>query len=313
MGRLLLRLFMICVGIAVLSVYTGAAIAGYLLLAWLFANPPGVTTIILFLLGTILFSGYIGYRVGTVRLLANLKAVELTERRAPTVFQRYQQLCETMDLQPPPILVADIGAPNALSLGGPRDGFLVLDQQLLDLLTVDELEAILAHELAHIESYDTFLNTLVLTTMRTIVGLVFIILFPVVLLLLGVDRSAAWFAGKPGEWRYGLAFLFRRGVELTLGIFLSVLTLAFLVHSRKREFAADNRAAAVTSKPVALARALSKVHRAQNPDSGLFSLLYVHGDEDKNTQRWFSTHPPIQERIERLVGSERQRRTENLP
>ena len=287
------------VGIGVLLAHAVVALAGLVVLGWLFVG--------------VVVAGYAGYRMNTLRLVASLQAQRLARSRAPELHRRLERLAQEMEITKPPVFVADLGAPNALSLGGPRDGFLVLDQQLLDWLTVDELEAILAHELAHIESYDTFLNTLVLTTMRTIVGLVFIILFPVVLLLLGVDRSAAWFAGKPGEWRYGLAFLFRRGVELTLGIFLSVLTLAFLVHSRKREFAADNRAAAVTGKPVALARALSKVHRAQNPDSGLFSLLYVHGDEDKNTQRWFSTHPPIQERIERLVGSERQRRTENLP
>lgn len=79
-----------------------------------------------------------------------------------------------------------------------------------------------------------------------------------------------------------------------------------LVYSRRREYVADERAAAVTGQPRALARALAKIHRAANPRWGLRSLLTIHGDE--STSDWWrllSSHPPIEERIERLADAER--------
>jgi heat shock protein HtpX len=81
-----------------------------------------------------------------------------------------------------------------------------------------------------------------------------------------------------------------------------VITLLLFAHSRKREYAADERAAEVTGNPVALARALAKIHRATSPDRGLRSLLYIHGDErGDDSRRLLSTHPPVYERIDRLV------------
>jgi heat shock protein HtpX len=207
-----------------------------------------------------------------------------------------------MTVDRPPILVADLDAPNALSLGGPRKGVIVLDDDLLGLLSIDELEGIIAHELAHIESYDTFVQTTIVTGMRTLVGLLFFLSLPVVLVLLGVDRGAAWIAGQPGEWRYGVAWLFGWALQVLVSALLSPVTLGVLAYSRRREYAADSRAVEVTENPVALARALTKIHRAANPRGGVFSLLYIQHERDSDARRLLSTHPPIPERVERLVG-----------
>jgi len=169
------------------------------------------------------------------------------------------------------------------------------------LLTIDELEGILAHELAHLESYHTLINTVVLTAVRMLVGLVFLLLFPIVLLLTGMDRAAAWFAGRPGQRQHGLAALFQQSVQLLVSLVLGVLTLLFLAHSRRQEYAADRRAAEATGNPVALARALSKIHRATRPNSGLHSLLYIHDERTEQRHRWLSTHPPIEDRVGRLL------------
>jgi len=302
MRRLTLRAFMVAVGIATFLVYTAAGIGGLLLLAWLFENPPGLLEVTAGLLAGILLAGYLGYRLGSARLVTNLNATALPEHRAPAVYRRLDRLCSRMGIDPPPLLVADLGAPNALSLGGPGEGTIILDDDLLRLLTIDELEGIIAHELAHIESYDAFVQTTIVTAMRTVVALLFVLFFPVVLVLLGIDRGAAWIAGQPGEWRYGLAWLFQWVLQVLVSVLLSLVTLGVLAYSRRTEYAADRRAAEVTGKPVALARALTKIHRAADPRGGIFSLLYIQRDPDSDARRLLSTHPPLPARVERLVG-----------
>lgn len=305
MRRLWARWLMVLVGIAVFVAYAAAALGGYLLLTWLFADPPDLLVALGVVVVLTVGTGYLSYRFGTRRLLSGLHPRELPRERAPAVYRRLDRLCTTMHVSPPPILVADLGAPNALSLGGPSRGVIVLDRSLLRLLTIDELEGILAHELAHMEGYDTFLQTLAVSMMRSLAGLVSLVLLPVVLLLHGTDRALAWVRGRPTDQRVGFAGRLRMAIEALVGVLLSVLTLVFLAHSRRREFRADERAATVTGSPVALARALSKIHRAANPDWGLQSLLYIHGDEQDNDglTRLFSTHPPIEDRVAALLDS----------
>lgn len=169
------------------------------------------------------------------------------------------------------------------------------------MLTTDELEGIIAHELAHIENYDTFINTLVLTVIRLLVAIVFMLLFPMFVFLAGIDRAAGWVVGQPRRWQFGLSGLFRQFVGVALIGLLSIFTLLFLAHSHRQEYRADSRAASITGNPVALARALSKIHRAAHPQRGLRSLLYIHDDPQSDRHELLSTHPPLEERIDRLL------------
>jgi heat shock protein HtpX len=301
MGRLWLRSLMAGVGIAILAVCTAGAIGGALLLGVVLADPPGLVPLAGAFLASVVILGYAGYRMGTTQLVARLDARELPPERAPELYRRLARLCGRMDVSQPPILVADLGAPNALSIGGPKRGVVVLDRDLFGMLTIDEFEGLLAHELAHMESYDTFVHTLIVTAVRTFVALVMLLLFPIVLFLFGVDRAAAWIAGTPRQRQFGLMGLFQWAVSLVLGLVLGLLTLGVLAYSRRREFAADSRAATVTGKPGALARALVKIHEASRPRGGLLSLLYVQHDSQEQS-RLLSTHPPLSDRVERLVG-----------
>lgn len=295
------RSVMTLVGIATLLVYSALAVAWLLLVQWLFANPPDLFTLLGSFLLVVLVVGYMGYRLGTLRLVASLDAIELPPDRTPELYRRLERLCAQSRVSQPKLLVARLGAPNALSIGGPRRGYVVLDEQLFRLLTIDELEGIVAHELAHMEHSDTFWNTLAVTAARLLVGLVFILLFPVVILLVGIDRAGAWIAGDPGRERVGLVGYFQQAVVFGLALVTFLFTVAFFAYSRKQEFAADRRAAEMTGKPVALARALAKIHRATTPRRGLLSMLYVHDDRTDERERWLSTHPPIEERIDRLL------------
>lgn len=285
------------VGAAILVAYTVAAVAVGLVFFWVVESPPGLVPAVLALAGGVLAAAYVGYRVGAVRLVASLRARELPRGQAPELYRRLDRLVERMRVAEPPILVADLGAANALSVGGPRRGAVVLDRRLFRVLDADELEGILAHELAHMEGHDTFLNTLALTAARTVAVLVALAVLPVALVLAGADRAAGWLAGRPGS-RPGLGRLFRRGLVAVLGVVFGLFALAYFAYSRRQEYAADRRAAAVTGRPAALARALERIHRANDPRSGLQSVLYTHEERDRH--HLLSTHPPLDRRIDEL-------------
>ncbi|WP_436903403.1 M48 family metallopeptidase [Halovenus halobia] len=297
---------MILVGVATLLVYTGIALAGFQLLQYLAANQPNPLVLVVTFAAVAVLGAYVAYRRGVVRLAASLNATELPRDRAPAVYRRLQGLCAQMSVEQPPILLTDLDSPNALSVGGPRRGAIILDRGLLTILTIEELEGILAHELAHMEQYDTFLNTLAITVTRLLVGVVYLFLLPVLLVLVGIDRATDWIAGEPQRRSIGLADLFQYGISIVLVSVLSVFTLLFLAHSRRQEYRADQRAISVTNDPQALARALSKIHRATEHNRDLASLLYTHDDQHRQRHPLFSTHPPLEDRIDRLLAEQQE-------
>ncbi len=298
------RALFAAVGLAVLGVYLGFAgllAIGYI---WVLANPPDPVAVALGVVVAVLVTAYASYYVGTARILAGVETRELSPRRAPSLYRQRDRLCQDLGIAPPSLLVADLGAPNALSIGGPRNSVIILDRRLFSLLSAEELEGILAHELAHVEGRDAFLQTLAVSVMRTLAGVGFLLLLPVTLAAIGIGRATAWITGRP-ERAPDVAALATLGVELLVGLVLSVITLALLARSRRREFDADNRAAELTRQPRALARALVKINRAADPGWGLRSLLTIHGNEsDAEWRRWLSTHPPVEERVARLVEGE---------
>jgi heat shock protein HtpX len=291
----------VLMGVAVFLVYAGLSVASALVLWAVVLDPPPLWVLSVVFVAAVAVFGYVAHRLGTIRLLTSLESTQLSCGRAPTVYRRLERLTAEMGLRQPQLLVAEMDAPNAFSLGTPTQSAIVLDSRLFSLLTPDELEAILAHELAHIERRDTLLQTLVVTAMRLLVTVVFVLLAPITLLLLGIDRGTAWIAGRPRRRQYGLAWVFQRSIQFTLGALFSVLTLGLLAYSRKREFAADSRAAEVTGHPVALARALAKIHRASIPRRGILSLLYIEQKQQRPPE-WLSTHPETERRIERLLA-----------
>jgi heat shock protein HtpX len=301
MRRLGVRLLMALVGVAVLAWYALAAAAVVGLAALLWRARPSLPTVAVAVLVLTLALGYASYRHGTADARSRLDAVALPRERAPGVHARLDRLCARMDVERPTLLLARLDRPNALALGGPRGGVLVLDRALFSLLDGDELTAIVAHELAHLESHDGLVQTLAYSALRTAVGLVVLALTPFVLVGTGAVRAVAWLRGRPATAATGTRRL-RAGVARVVVVALLALTAVVRAHSRRREFAADDRAVEATGDPVALARALYKVHRAGEPAAGLLSALTVYGEEDDPLTRVLSTHPPMEDRIDRLLA-----------
>ena len=301
MGRLRLRFLMALTGVTLLVVYLLAALAGYQLLAvvWQY-RPDPVRAVAYFVVATLVI-GYLSYRLGTTALLSELDTRELTEADAPWLYARIDAIRENITVGDVTVYAARMDAPNALALGTAGGGALVLDYGLFKILTAEELEAVVAHELAHLESRDGLLQTLGYTLVRTVGGVLYLALLPVGLLVGGILRALAWLRGEtPRPFSVHLAVVQFRVVQFVI-LLLFAVTLVLRAHSRRREFAADDRAVEATGKPIALARALVKIERAASPAWGTLSPLYIHGDEGGLLTRLLATHPRMEARIERLV------------
>mgnify|MGYP000156252134 FL=1 len=301
MRRPALRVLMAVVGLTTLAVYLTAAYLVYLLVRAVWAVRPSLGTLLVSLAVATLLSAYVSYQVGTARLVRSVHATELPRERAPALYQRLSAHSDALGIAEPLLLVGDVGHPNAFALGGGLGrGVVVVDRRLFALLTLDELSAILAHELAHIDHRDSLVQTFGFSALQTLSSVVLLAVLPVVVLTTGFARGLAWLRGRPHEWERTVPGVVRRLVEGAVSAGLFALTLGLLALSRRRELAADDRAAAVTGDPLALARALRKIERATDPQRWLRSQLYVRGDEDTLFLRLLSTHPATDERVERL-------------
>lgn len=298
MARLAFRFVTATVGVVLLAGYLAAALLVFRALRALWALRPGIAELVLLLGAVTLGSAYLSYRFGTARLLAAVDADPIPRERAPDLHRRLDALLARMDVERPTLYVADTRAPNAFAVGGSGGGALVVDRSLFRLLPPRELEAILAHELAHLETNDGLAAALVDGLARTVVGLFTLVTLPALLALSGFAGGSAWIRGRPGDRSDVFARLHRLlAGGLAAGFVL--VTLLARTRSRRREFAADDRAAEVTGDPLSLARALRRIDRASDP-TWSFAPLSSHRDTDDPLERWLSTHPPTADRIERL-------------
>jgi heat shock protein HtpX len=301
MRRLPLRILTALTGIGLLFAYALVALVGYGVLVSLVERPPDPRRIAAYFVVVTLIVGYLSYRLGTAGLLRDLNGVEVEPGDAPRLYARLDAVRSSFDVGDVTLYAARMGEPNALAVGTARGGAVVVDVGLFRLLSAAELEAIIAHELAHLEHRDGLIQTLGYTMVRTLGGICYLALLPLGLLVGGVVRASARLRGeRPRPLAVHVATVQWR-VAQTVVVLLFALTLALRAHSRRREYAADDRAVEATGDPVALARALVKIQRAATPGWGIRSPLYVHGDEDGILSRLLATHPPMAERIERLV------------
>jgi heat shock protein HtpX len=299
---------MAATGLGMFVFYAVAAYLAYggLLYLWQ-QRPDPATTVVVVVLAALAF-GYVSYQVGTARILRSLEAREIEPHRAPEFYRRVDELAVSVGVDRPRVLVASMEMPNALALGGPTDGELVLDARLFQLLSARELEAIVAHELAHLENRDGLVQTVGYSLVQTVTGLLLLALFPITLLVVGSVRALGYVRGDSFERIRETTTRARLAVTSLSVVLLFVFTLALRAHSRRRELAADDRAVDVTGSPQALASALRKIERAATP-TGPLSSLYIHGDEEGPLTRLLATHPPMDERVERLESQADERTT----
>ncbi|RLM56522.1 protease [Halobellus sp. Atlit-31R] len=235
----------------------------------------------LVLIGSVAFVG-VQYKIGKWMALRSVGAEDLPEDRYPEIHRRVESLSRSMGIEKPRLMIARMGVPNAFAVGRKGAGTVVVSRELLSQLRPDEVEGVLAHELAHISNRDV-----VMMVLGQGVASIVAIVAQWVVLLTGDNDLADFF------------------LAIVVGQITQVLVMLFVFAiSRYREYVADGDAADAIGGGEPLARALEKISRGneRRDDSAIdeqVNALCIFGEE-RGLARLFATHPPIEKRIQRL-------------
>jgi heat shock protein HtpX len=224
--------------------------------------------------------------------LAVYRAQPVTREELPRAYDVVERLTSKAGLPMPKVYVIPTDSPNAFATGrSPKHASVAVTHGILGLLNDEELEGVLAHELGHVRNRDILTSSIAATLAGAITLLA---------------RSAFWLGAFGGGGdrrdRGGLGGL----IMLLLAPFAAMLIQLWV--SRTREYEADATGAHLTGNPYALASALEKISMVSrqvplvaSPSSAhLFIVAPLLSGE--MLMNLFSTHPPIQKRIERLIG-----------
>jgi heat shock protein HtpX len=274
MRHLGLKARMAVVGSILFAFYAVAAVVVMGVFGWPLA---------LVLLGSIAFVA-VQYKLGKWMALRSVGADDLPEDRYPEIHRRVESLSRDMGIEKPRLMIARMGVPNAFAVGRKGAGTVVVSQELLRQLEPDEVEGVLAHELAHIRNRDV-----VMMVLGQGVASIVAIVAQWAVLLTGDNDIADFF------------------LAIVVGQLTQMLVMLFVFAiSRYREYVADADAAEEIGSGEPLASALEKISRSadRRGDDGVdeqVNALCIFGD-GAGLAGLLSTHPPVEKRIERLRG-----------
>lgn len=199
----------------------------------------------------------------------------------------------------PKLYVIDDPSPNAFATGrDPNHGTIAVTTGLLERLGREELEGVVAHEMAHIKNYDIRLASMLVATVGAIVLLRDVALRS---MMWGGRGSSRRSTSKGGGGPQALLFLLLLLVVVLAPVLATLLRFAV---SRQREYLADTTAALLTRNPEGLARALEKLRDDRSPplkvSDGVRHLFFNDPQFRRAARGLAATHPPIEERIARL-------------
>ena len=228
---------------------------------------------------------------------------EIQKADNPRLYRIVENLSITDGLPMPKVYIIPDPAPNAFATGrDPQHAYVAATTGLLDLMDDSELEGVMAHEMGHVQNYDTRVSMIVF-------GLVVAIGFIADLFLRFAffgggrdnDRNGGGGGGNPIVIVFGIAAMIIAPL-VAAGVQASI--------SRQREYLADATSALTTRNPDALASALQKLGQYGRPmqkqNSSMAHLWISDPTKPGFMSRLFSTHPPIEDRVARLhkIGGE---------
>jgi heat shock protein HtpX len=278
MGRVIL-LFGIMTGLLML---VGYAIGS------LFGSP---LTAVELSLAMALFMNLITYLYSDKIVLSMCGARIVSEAEYPRLHRIVERVANAANIPKPKVAVIDSNAPNAFATGrGPGRSVVAVTRGLMSILNEDEIEAVIGHEITHIKNRDILVSTIAATLAGAISYLAFL-----------------------GRWGilWGTSDRRRDEGSIVAALLAAILapiaaTLVQLAISREREYGADEGGAKITGKPMSLANALIKISGAKNAGLTLnvnpstSHMWIVNPLRGSTLEELFSTHPPVEKRVERL-------------
>ncbi len=256
-----------------------------------------------FVVGTI--SGIATYYGGARMVLAASRAKEITHEDAPVLFNVVEEMAIAAGLPMPKIYIIEDSAPNAFATGrDPEHASVAVTSGLLEKLDRDELQGVIAHEMSHVGNFDIRYAMLVGVLVGTTV------------LISDFFLRGLWFGGGArGGGRGGGGGGYIQLIMIVVAVLLAILAPLFarllqLSISRQREYLADATAVQLTRNPKGLADALQKISgdkevlEAANRATAHLYIVNPVKKFEKRAKGLFSTHPPIEDRIEILRSME---------
>lgn len=238
----------------------------------------------------------LAFRAGDKVILSISRARKVNKEDHPVLFNVVEEMSVASGLsKPPEVYILDEAAPNAFATGTrPDRAAVVVTAGLLERLTRDELQGVIAHEISHIKHRDV----VYLTVMAVMVG--------TVVILADFARRVLFYGGgtrrRTSSSSRGAAPLYLLAIVLILLAPL-VARLMYLALSRRREYLADAGAALATRYPEGLASALEKIEQSWSPltsANAATAPMFIVNPLTKAASAitgLFSTHPPTEERI----------------
>ncbi|MGC8791311.1 MAG: zinc metalloprotease HtpX [Desulfurella sp.] len=244
----------------------------------------------------LIFAGimnFITYWFSDKIVLKAYHAIEANQHQYPQLYSIVNNLAQKANLPMPKIYVVNSNTPNAFATGrNPKNAAVCVTTGILNLLNTNELSGVLGHELTHVKNRDILTATLAATIAGAISYLAW------------MAQWSAMFGGMGNNRRnnnmFGLLF-----VAILTPIIATIIQLAI---SRQREYAADKGGAVLSGNPMYLASALKKLESANKlspmPNTHFSQttahMFIVNPFKGETFKSLFSTHPPIEKRIERL-------------
>ncbi len=272
--------------VLIMAVFIGIVSA----IGWVVSMYYGNSNIAIFVVVGALLYSLLQYFIATGLSIAMTGAHHIEKRDNPRFYRIVENLSITTGLPMPKVYIIDDVSLNAFATGrDPGHAIVAATSGLIDQLSDQELEAVMAHEMGHIGNYDIRLSMITFGLVSAI-GLLTDIVFRI--FWFSDDRDSD---GSPVAMAIGIVVL------ILAPIIAAIVQMAL---SRQREYLADATGALTTRNPEALASALEKIRQFGKPmkrqNAASAHLFFANPLKKGFMNKLFSTHPPIEERIARL-------------
>jgi heat shock protein HtpX len=225
--------------------------------------------------------------------IAMTGAKEISKKDCPRLYNAVENLSITSGLPMPKVYIINDPAPNAFATGrDPEHAIVAATSGLVDIMDNNELTAVMAHEMSHVKNYDIRISMIVF-------GLVCLVGY-----ISDLGLRMLYYSDRDDDDRSPVGLI----MVVLIGIFAPIAaSLAQLAISREREYLADISAVKLTRYPEGMISALKKLDEHGRPmrrQNSATSAMYISNPMKKGIfSKLFSTHPPIEDRIERLENA----------
>ena len=263
-------------------------------IGWAVSYIYGNTNITYFVITGVILYTVLQYFIEDKLSVAMVGAKQIEKRDNPRFYRIVENLSITVGIQTPKIYIIDDPAPNAFATGrDPKHSIVAATSGLIDIMDDNELEAVMAHEMGHVQNYD-------IRVMMITFGLV-----SAIGLLTDIVLRMFIFGDRDNNNNSPVGMIIGIIVIILAPIIAAIIQMAI---SRQREYLADATSAMTTRNPRAMVSALEKLLKNSKPmmrqSTSSAHLFFANPLRPGFMNKLFSTHPPLEERILRLQNNE---------